>query len=234
MRFKKAKQNRIFQDIVDQIQRAITCGELAQGEKLPSERELCTIFTTSRGTLREALRILEQKKLLTIKLGAGGGAVVRKPNSELITENLLLLMEGGQATRRHLITLSGDLAAQVATLAATLAGDKDVGPLKQLVATLTELLENEDRNADPLISMDVLLFEELAKIGNNPLYGFLLQAALAAIDRLHGNSRSAKETRRNRHFQEIRMIVYAVAQNDRKQAKLLAHKHILGLAAANE
>ncbi len=234
MRFKKAKQNRIFQDIVDQVQRAIACGELAPGEKLPSERELCTIFTTSRGTLREALRILEQKKLLTIKLGAGGGAVVRKPNSELITENLLLLMEGGQATRRHLITLSGDLAAKVASLAATLASGKDVGPLKQLVATLTELLENENRNADPLISMDVLLFEELAEIGNNPLYGFLLQAALTAIDHLHGNSKSAEETLRNRHFQEIRMIVYAVAQNDRKQAKLLAHKHILGLAVTNE
>ena len=234
MRFKKAKQNRIFQDIVDQIQQAIACGELAQGEKLPSERKLCTIFTTSRGTLREALRILEQKKLLTIKLGAGGGAVVRKPNSELITENLLLLLAGGQASKRHLIALSADLAAQVATLAATLAGGKDVGPLKQLVATLTELLEPGNKNENPLSSVDALLFEELAEIGGNPLYGFLLQAALTAIGRLDNDSGSAEETRRNRHLQEIRMIVYAVAQNDQKQAKLLAHKHILGLAVANE
>ncbi len=234
MRFKKAKQNRIFQDIVDQIQQAISRGDLAPGEKLPSERELCTIFTTSRGTLREALRILEQKKLISIKLGAGGGAVVRKPNSELITENMLLLLEGGQATIRHLINLSADLAAQVATLAATLAGDKDVGPLKQLVATLTELLETDNRNAAPLISMDALLFKELAGIGGNPLYGFLLQATLKTINRFHSNGGDAGETHRNRHFQEIRMIVYAVAKNDRQQAKLLAHKHILGLAATNE
>ena len=233
MRFKKAKQNRIFQDIVDQIQQAIVIGELAPGEKLPSERELCTMFTTSRGTLREALRILEQKKLLTIKLGAGGGAVVRKPNSELITENLLLLTTGGQATSHHLLALTGDLAAQVAGLAATRAGGKDVGPLKQLVASLTELLENESRNADLLVSMDVLLFQELSGIAGNPLYGLLLQAALAAIGRLHGSGGIVDDTLRNRHFQEIRMIVYAVAQNDRKSAKLLARKHILGLTGAN-
>ena len=234
MHFKKAKQNRIFQDIVDQIQQAIVRGELAPGEKLPSERELCTIFTTSRGTLREALRILEQKKLITIKLGAGGGAVVREPNSELITENLLLLLEGRQGTRRHLIALSADLAAQVATLAATLAGGKDVGPLKQLVATLTKLLEPGNKGGNPLISMDALLFEELAEIGGNPMYGFLLQAALTAIGRSHDNGAEAEGARRNRHFQEIRMIVYAVAQNDRKKAKLLTHRHILGLTAANE
>ncbi|HHB75396.1 MAG TPA: FadR family transcriptional regulator [Desulfobulbus sp.] len=234
MRFKKAKQNRIFQDIVDQIQQAITGGELKPGERLPSERELCTIFTTSRGTLREAFRILEQKKLITIKLGAGGGAVVREPNSELITENLLLLLEAGQGTRRHLIALSGDLAAQVATLAATLAGGKDVGPLKQLVATLTKLLGSGNKDENPLISMDALLFKELADIGGNPLYGFLLQAALTAIGRSHDNGGAAEEMRRNRHFQEIRMIVYAVARNNRKEAKLLAHKHILGLAAPDD
>ena len=229
MRFKKAKQNRIFQDIVDQIEQAIVRGELAPGEKLPSERELCTMFTTSRGTLREALRILEQKKLLTIKLGAGGGAVVRSPNSELITENLMLLIAAGEVSGKQLTTLSADLAARVAGLAATLASGKDVGPLKQLVASLTELLEHEGRNVDLLVSMDVLLFQELAGIAGNPLYGFLLQAALTAISGLHNNSNIAEETLRNRHFQEIRMIVYAVAQNDRKQAKLLATKHILGL-----
>ncbi len=234
MRFKKAKQNRIFQDIVNQIQQAIAGGELAPGEKLPSERELCTIFTTSRGTLREALRILEQKKLIAIKLGAGGGAVVRKPNSELITENLLMLLEGGQTTGQHLINLSADLAALTATRAATRAGSNDVGTLKQLVATLTELLATKNRNTNSLISMDVLLFEELAAIGGNPLYGFLLKAVLTIIERLHGNSRVVEESLRNRHFQEIRMIVYAVAQNDRKHAGLLAEKHILGLAAAND
>ncbi|NOQ45359.1 MAG: GntR family transcriptional regulator [Desulfobulbaceae bacterium] len=59
--FKKAKQNRIYQDVVKQIQNAILQDEIKAGEKLPPERELCNIFKTSRGTLREALRTLDKR-----------------------------------------------------------------------------------------------------------------------------------------------------------------------------
>ena len=67
--FRKAKQSRIYQDVVEQIQTAILDGEIEAGAKLPSERDLCDLFQTSRGTLREALRILEQKSLIEIRLG---------------------------------------------------------------------------------------------------------------------------------------------------------------------
>jgi DNA-binding FadR family transcriptional regulator len=67
--FKRAKQNRVFQDVVDQIQDAILSGKLPPGSKLPAERDLKEMFNTSRGTLREALRVLEQKGLIEIKLG---------------------------------------------------------------------------------------------------------------------------------------------------------------------
>jgi len=38
--FRTARQNRIFQDVVDQIQDAIIDGRLRAGDKLPAEREL--------------------------------------------------------------------------------------------------------------------------------------------------------------------------------------------------
>jgi DNA-binding FadR family transcriptional regulator len=63
MNFKKAKQNRIFQDIVDQIEGAILDDRIKPDQRLPAERDLCEQFKASRGTLREALRILEQKGL---------------------------------------------------------------------------------------------------------------------------------------------------------------------------
>ena len=62
--FIKAKQSRVFQDVVEQIQNAIISGKLEPGSKLPAERELKDMFNTSRGTLREALRVLEQKGLI--------------------------------------------------------------------------------------------------------------------------------------------------------------------------
>ena len=54
--FKKPKQNRIFQHVVDEIQSAILDGRIKAGDQLPSEMKLKELFETSRGSIREALR----------------------------------------------------------------------------------------------------------------------------------------------------------------------------------
>jgi DNA-binding FadR family transcriptional regulator len=89
--FGKAKQNRVFQDVVDQIQDAILQGTLKPGDKLPPERELTEMFGASGGTLREALRILEQKGLITIKAGVAGGAVANALTTDQASRRLDLL-----------------------------------------------------------------------------------------------------------------------------------------------
>jgi len=90
--FQEAKQNRIFQDVIVQIQEAILQGKLKAGDKLPPERELKEMFKTSRGTLREALRVLEQKGLIRIKTGVNGGAIVKPLTTHQVSESLALLI----------------------------------------------------------------------------------------------------------------------------------------------
>ncbi len=229
--FKKAKQNRIFQDIVDQVQQAVVTGELAPGEKLPPEREMCTIFNTSRGTLREALRILEQKKLISIKLGAGGGAIVREPNLELITENLLFLIQGRQFPLRQLVSMAAEVSGILASMAAAKVSVTDVGPMKQLAATLTRLMEEGTDGEDILFAMDFLLLAELGRIADNPVYTLLLQAILQVVNQSAPRKTSTEDEEQKRHYQEIRMIIYAIAKNDRKKAALLTRQHIHRLAS---
>jgi DNA-binding FadR family transcriptional regulator len=226
MIFKKAKQNRIFQDIVDQVQLAIVTGELVPGEKLPAEREMCAIFNTSRGTLREALRILEQKKLITIKLGAGGGAVVRESNSELIAENIEILIQGKKVSALQLIELTARVFALLASLAATKASTEDIEPLKQLVTNITDVMEQQKKAENIFSHMDALLFEELARIADSPLYSYLLQAMLQIIGQEASYPFSAGEREQKQHYQEIRMIVYAVAKNEQQEAAKLATQHL--------
>ena len=59
-----------------QIEALILDGGLKAGDKLPGERQLTEIFKVSRGTLREAFRALEQKRLIEIRTGMNGGAFV--------------------------------------------------------------------------------------------------------------------------------------------------------------
>jgi len=55
------------------IRRQITGGELKEGDNLPPEAQIIEEFAVSRPTLREAFRILESEKLISVSRGARGG-----------------------------------------------------------------------------------------------------------------------------------------------------------------
>jgi GntR family transcriptional regulator len=57
--------------IADAVRALITAGELAPGDKLPSERELARRFGTARNTAREAIRLLTEEALVTAQHGRG-------------------------------------------------------------------------------------------------------------------------------------------------------------------
>ena len=141
--FRVAKQNRIFQDVVDQIQEAIIDGKLKVGDRLPSERELKDTLQTSRSTLREALRVLEQKGLIEIKLGTGGGAVVKAVTTDQVTESLDLLIRSQKVSLTHLAEFRESIEGDVVAIAARRAGSKDIkrlfDPLSARVALTTGL-----------------------------------------------------------------------------------------------
>jgi DNA-binding FadR family transcriptional regulator len=58
----------IVEDIVEQ--------RLPAGASLPSETPMLEMYGVSRGTLREALRILENNGLIRVRPGRGGGPIV--------------------------------------------------------------------------------------------------------------------------------------------------------------
>jgi len=61
----------LSQKIERRIEEAIIQRKLIPGNKLPSEKELCTSFAVSRTALREALRRLNARGLIEIKKGSG-------------------------------------------------------------------------------------------------------------------------------------------------------------------
>jgi GntR family transcriptional regulator, transcriptional repressor for pyruvate dehydrogenase complex len=65
------QKNSISDDIVQQIMKQISTGDLRPGQRLPSERELCKSFDAGRSSLREALRCLSIMGVLTARVGEG-------------------------------------------------------------------------------------------------------------------------------------------------------------------
>ncbi|MEN0087006.1 MAG: GntR family transcriptional regulator [Pseudomonadota bacterium] len=72
----RVKPQAAYDLTVDRIRRQIHSGLLLPSEKLPAERQLSDDFGISRVTLREALRVLETDRYITIKRGSQGGAFV--------------------------------------------------------------------------------------------------------------------------------------------------------------
>ena len=60
-----------YMNIVDWIQERIERGEFEPGRKLYSENELSEKFNLSRQTVRHAIDVLEQRKLVTRIQGSG-------------------------------------------------------------------------------------------------------------------------------------------------------------------
>lgn len=61
----------VAESVVDQIEDMILAGILNEGRRLPSEREMAETLKVSRPKLREALKVLEDRGLLTVRHGEG-------------------------------------------------------------------------------------------------------------------------------------------------------------------
>ena len=224
--FVQASQNRIYQDIVEQIQSAIFDGSMRPGEKLPPERELVEVFKTSRPTLREALRTLEQKGLIEIRLGVKGGAYVRTPNSELMAENLGMLIKTQSVSLSQLAEFREGIEGIVAGLAAERATSTDIANLKKLVA---EAKQHYDRNVEgwaDLVKVDEKLHLEIAKIAGNPLYSFVLHSIHLNIHRYFSKYLEPGKTQLEENYQDLVQMVSAIEEHNSESATRVVRDHV--------
>ena len=62
--------------VAEAIKEYVVSNALQPGDKLPNESELITLFGMAKGTIREAMRILEAQGLVKTRTGPGGGCFV--------------------------------------------------------------------------------------------------------------------------------------------------------------
>jgi GntR family transcriptional regulator, transcriptional repressor for pyruvate dehydrogenase complex len=225
--FRKARKNRIFQDVVEQIRSAILDGELQVGQRLPAERELCEMFATSRGTLREALRVLEEKGLIEIKLGMGGGAVVKAANTDQMTESLAMLIRSGSVSLEHLAEFRLDVEGAVAGMAARRAAPGEIETLQTLLAEAEAHYSQGLSQWNDFVRVDEKIHMALAEISGNPIYRFILRTVHDNIHRYYDRFLSMGETELDENYRDLCRIVAAVAQGDAVRAREVAEAHVV-------
>ena len=235
--FRAAKQNRIFQDVVDQIEEAIVAGKLQPGDTLPSERDLKDLFQTSRGTLREALRVLEQKGLIEIKLGVGGGSVVKAAPMEQVCESLDLLVRFQQISLEHLAEFREGIEGIVAATACRRATSRDITELEKLLAKARQFVAKGVSQSRQFVEIDKQIHQALARITGNPMFIVVHQMVHDNIQRYYERFLPWTEAMLRENLQDLCNIVAFIKKGDADQASDLARRHVQRFSAhmkANE
>jgi DNA-binding FadR family transcriptional regulator len=130
--------------LVTDLQDQILSGRFQPGERLPSERSLCTDFGVGRTTVREALKALSVGRLVT---RTRRGAVVADPRL-LPPPEVDLEALAAQASIRDLYEVRKLLEVQIARWAAMRATPADIATLRahvQVQQLETDEAENYNR-----------------------------------------------------------------------------------------
>jgi GntR family transcriptional regulator, transcriptional repressor for pyruvate dehydrogenase complex len=231
--FTKVRQVRAFECIIQQVESAIVGGSLSTGDRLPSERELQGLLDVSRNTLRESLRVLEQKGLVEIRKGNRGGIFVKGINADSMTENLGLFVRSQRVGMEDISEFREDLEGIVARRAALRAETGMAAALAPLLRHAETLAEGGAANWDAFMQADREIHLALARIGGNPLHHFFLETVHTNLHRYHiirYLPRTAKTIRTT--LAELQAIVAAVTAGAAQRAEALARNHVRRATAA--
>jgi GntR family transcriptional regulator, transcriptional repressor for pyruvate dehydrogenase complex len=222
--FKKAKQNRVFQDVVEQIQDAIIKGKLKPGARLPAERELKDLFNTSRGTLREALRVLEQKGLIEIKLGVSGGAIVKRIDAEPIVESLALLIRSGEVSIEHLSEFRIKIEGSLVELAAMRATKEEIAELETMFNQAKDYYEKNDW--ENFLKTDEKMHTYIGIMTQNPVFQFVQKTIHDNIHQYYDEYLPMNKKRTLENLTDFEKIIEAMKINDAKKASDIIMDHV--------
>lgn len=117
--------------------------ELPAGTPLPSEKELIETFGMARTTVREALRLLETRGVISIRTGPGGGPIVRRPELADLSESLSLMMQFQGSTLEEVYRSRSMLESSIVRLAASRITDAQLDRLAVVSADLADAINDD-------------------------------------------------------------------------------------------
>lgn len=165
--FEKIRSNhRLSEQIANRMKKAIFNKSLVPGDKLPPEKELASIFGTSRTTTREAIRLLETSGLLIVKQGQDGGAFIIQPDLSRVQSLITDLIKTKQLRIEHFTDARMMLEPNIVESALKIITSEEMELLEQNVKDAEEELSREKpRN----VSINIKFHKILIESAGNPI-----------------------------------------------------------------
>jgi DNA-binding FadR family transcriptional regulator len=165
------------------IRKMIIRGQVKEGDFLQPEAQLMEHFGTSRPTIREAFRILENEQLISVTRGSRSGARVHAPSVDGVARyaGFALQAEGTLLSDIHLARLGIETFA--VRLAATRRTKEQLAALHAELAGVFEIIDTRGAGMEVRIAMIKLHHSIVATAGSNTLT--MMSAMLQGIAEQH-------------------------------------------------
>jgi DNA-binding FadR family transcriptional regulator len=220
--FKTVSSSRVSQLIVDQIRMLLKEERLQPGDRLPSERELCTQFGVSRVTVREALRSLEASGLVEIRLGARGGAFVTAPSSRRVGEGLADLLSLSPLTATEVTEARLVFELGIVPLIVERATEEDLDALRALCDEHAEAVKQDRYDME----MSADFHTRVAACTHNGAIEMLVQSFHGPLLMSLREAQSIEPQMGHRGSKEHRKFVEAIAARDAEAATEIMRTHL--------
>jgi GntR family transcriptional repressor for pyruvate dehydrogenase complex len=224
--FKKVTQNNLMQEVVGQIEGEIIKRTFQPGDKLPAIQALQEMLGASRGTLREALRVLEQKGLIEIRLGAKGGAFVMETTTKPVADGLGLLIRQMKISFDDLAEFRKEVESGLIRLVSDRITKVELEELQQLLKEFQPHVKKRGAGWRGFLEVEVRLRKALIRISGNKMY----EAVLVPIHEnifsyadayLPGEKANVKEA-----YSDWCEVIDALGKKDQGKAIIVTKDHI--------
>jgi GntR family transcriptional repressor for pyruvate dehydrogenase complex len=220
----------LSEQVFDRLCRAIVAGKFPVGSMLPSERTLCDLFGVNRGALREALKRLEQSRLIAIQQGGSTRILDFRASARLDIISLLLIKDDGSldlSVARSVIELRAAITPDVVRLA-TERQDAELAP-----ALLSLLAEMHSDSGDPVRAQELSerFWRIVVKATENIAYVLAFNTIYDVNERLKSQLLPFLSS----YYQNIpafEEMIEAILSNKPEEARRAAERHVDQIAKA--
>ncbi len=150
--FSRIEHFRSADEVIQQIEGLILEGVLRVGDRLPGERELAPRLDVSRPILRDALKTLEARGLITTR--HGGGTFVADVTGEVFAKPVVELIATNKKAAADYMEYRREIEGVAAEYAARRATDDDRAMLDQIMARMEAAHGREDFEEEAAIDVE--------------------------------------------------------------------------------
>ena len=177
-RFTPVRPVRAYERIVEQVEEAVLRRELLPGERLPSERDLVAQFAVSRGTVREALRVLESNGVVRSRPGDPNGPEVLPFSLAGLRKQMARLARVEELTLGELVAFRMVLDGSAALLAARTRTAEQLTALEEAVAVMRGAVQE---GPERFSEADAAFHEALTRASGNPLLVLVAEVVRSVV-----------------------------------------------------